>query len=298
MGLLSWIIFGAITGWVASIISGRNAKVEALRSIVVGIIGGVVGGVLASSLFGIPNAVNGVNLTSMVVSILVALVSLNLLGLLGKQSSENPRKSARETQSSGSESLQPKIETRVPSTSAASKPAPPRIQPQKDKGSVPISSTDKTESGVIFISYRRSDTAHVAGRVYDRLVGDFGKVSVFKDVDSIPLGMDFKEYLDEKVGECNVLLAIIGDKWLEERNSTGKRRLDDPTDFVRIELESALARKIPVIPLLVGGAPMPSEEELPASLRKLVYRNGIPIRPDPDFHRDMDRLISALKSYV
>jgi hypothetical protein len=129
-------------------------------------------------------------------------------------------------------------------------------------------------------------------------VGDFGKVSVFKDVDSIPLGLDFKEYLDEKVGECNVFLAIIGDRWLEERDSTGKRRLDDPTDFVRIEIESALGRRIPVIPLLVEGAPMPSEEELPSSLKKLVFRNGIPILPDPDFHRDMDRLISALKTYI
>jgi hypothetical protein len=129
-------------------------------------------------------------------------------------------------------------------------------------------------------------------------VVDFGRVAVFKDVDSIPLGLDFKEYLDEKVGECKVLLAIIGDRWLDERDTAGKRRLDDPTDFVRIEIESALTRRIPVIPLLVGGASMPREEELPVSLRKLVYRNGIAIRPDPDFHRDVDRLISALKTYV
>ena len=153
----------------------------------------------------------------------------------------------------------------------------------------------RSKLGVVFISYRRSDSDHVAGRIYDRLVGDFGKSSVFKDVDSIPFGLDFKEYLDEKVGECNALLAIIGDRWLDARDATGKRRLDDPTDFVRIEIESALMRKIPVIPLLISGALLPSEEELPLSLRKLVYRNGIAIRPDPDFHRDMDRLISALK---
>ena len=123
-------------------------------------------------------------------------------------------------------------------------------------------------------------------------------MAVFKDVDSIPLGFDFKEYLDEKVSECNVLLAIIGDRWLEARDSTGRRRLENPYDFVRIEIESALSRGIPVIPLLVRGALMPLEEELPTGLRKLVYRNGIQIRPDPDFHRDTDRLISALKRYV
>jgi hypothetical protein len=156
----------------------------------------------------------------------------------------------------------------------------------------------KAGSTRIFVSYRRSDSADIAGRIYDRLIGRFGKDPVFKDVDSIPLGFDFKEYLDKKVGECDVLLAIIGDRWLDASAATGKKRLEDPTDFVRIEIESALERGIPVIPLLVRGAEMPSEGTLPSSLRKLVYRNGIPIRSDPDFHRDMDRLISALEKYT
>ena len=161
-----------------------------------------------------------------------------------------------------------------------------------------LMSDTRENLGNIFISYRRSDSADNAGRIYDRLVGRFGKEPIFKDVDSIPLGLDFKEYLDEQVGKCDVLLAIIGDQWLEANDASGKRRLDDPADFVRIEIESALERNIPVIPLLVRGAQMPSEEVLPSSLRKLVYRNGIPIRSDPDFHRDMDRLIKALEGYV
>lgn len=150
----------------------------------------------------------------------------------------------------------------------------------------------------IFISYRRSDSADISGRIYDRLIPKFGREAVFKDVDSIPLGLDFKEYLDKQVGECNVLLAVIGDRWLEAKDASGKSRLDDPSDFVRIEIESALARGIPVIPLLVREAKMPREDQLPPGLQKLVYRNGIPIRPDPDFHRDMDRLISALEKYA
>jgi TIR domain len=153
-------------------------------------------------------------------------------------------------------------------------------------------------SDCIFVSYRRSDSADIAGRIYDRLVGRFGRNPVFKDVDSIPLGLDFKEYLDHKVAECNVLLAIIGDRWLDASDSTGNRRLDDPEDFVRIEIQSALNRNILVIPLLVRNANMPREQDLPISLRKLVYRNGIPIRADPDFHRDMDRLISALEKFI
>jgi hypothetical protein len=156
----------------------------------------------------------------------------------------------------------------------------------------------KAGSCNIFISYRRSDSADIAGRIYDRLIDRFGKNPVFKDVDSIPLGLDFKEYLGKKVGDCVVLLAIIGDRWLDASYPSRKKRLKDPSDFVRIEIESALERGIPVIPLMVRGAEMPHEDLLPPSLRKLVYRNGIPIRSDPDFHRDMDRLISALEKIV
>jgi hypothetical protein len=152
--------------------------------------------------------------------------------------------------------------------------------------------------GHIFISYRRSDSADITGRIYDRLVEEFGSDVIFKDVDSIPLGADFRKYLDQKVSESSVLLAIIGDSWVDARDEMGKKRLDDRSDFVRVEIESALKREIPVIPLLVRGADMPLEEDLPYSLRRLVFQNGIQIRPDPDFHRDMDRLISELQEHI
>ena len=149
----------------------------------------------------------------------------------------------------------------------------------------------------IFISYRRSDSADVTGRIYDRLIEQFGKSAIFKDVHSIPPGIDFREHLGKAVGKCKIFLVIIGDQWLEVTDSKGKKRLKDPDDFVRIEIESALNRDIPIIPLLVRGAAMPAEAKLPRSLRKLAYRNGIPVRADPDFHRDMDRLIEAVSDY-
>ena len=90
-------------------------------------------------------------------------------------------------------------------------------------------------------------------------------------------------------------LAVIGRQWLESESETGRRRLDDPRDFVRIEIEAALQRDIPVIPLLVQGALVPDEEDLPPSLQSLIYRNAISIRPDPDFHRDVDRLINGIE---
>ena len=176
---------------------------------------------------------------------------------------------------------------------------PPKISPQKISDEPRIHKAKPGSIlGNIFISYRRSDSADIVGRIYDRLINRFGKELIFKDVDSIPLGIDFKEYLDQKVGECDVLLAIIGDHWLDASDANGKYRLDDPTDFVRIEIQSALQRGIPVIPLLVRGAQMPDGTRLPSGLQKLVYRNGIPIRSDPDFHRDMDRLISALEKFA
>ena len=106
----------------------------------------------------------------------------------------------------------------------------------------------------VFLSYRREDSRHQAGRLYDQLVKQFGKGHVFKDVDSIPLGLDFREILTERVADCDVFLAVIGDAWLSIAGKSGTRRLDDPGDFVRIEIEAALGRNIPVIPVLVGNS--------------------------------------------
>ena len=146
----------------------------------------------------------------------------------------------------------------------------------------------------IFISYRREDSADISGRISDRLVERFGKDAVFKDVDSIPIGRDFRRHLEEAVGRCDALLVIIGKQWCDAIDEHGKRRLDDPRDHLRIEIESALKRDIPVIPVLVQGVSMPDEESLPESLRSLAYRNGTPVRRDPDFNIDVDRLMRGI----
>jgi hypothetical protein len=150
----------------------------------------------------------------------------------------------------------------------------------------------------ILISYRRADSADVTGRIYDRLAQRFGKDLIFKDVDSIPLGLDFREHVSDVVGRCNLLLVVVGDQWLSASDPGGARRLDDPKDMVRIEIEAALQRRIPVVPVLVRGASVPEENELPPSLAGLAYRNGIKIRSDPDFHRDMDRLIAGMEAHL
>jgi formylglycine-generating enzyme required for sulfatase activity len=150
----------------------------------------------------------------------------------------------------------------------------------------------------IFLSYRREDSRHQVGRLYDRLSARFGASDVFKDVDSIPFGLDFRKVLTERVAECDVLIVVIGDKWLSVTGKSGSPRLDDPDDFVRIEVEAALSRNIPVIPVLVGDSSVPRAEELPESLREMAYRNGLHVRPDPDFRHDVERLIHGIEDTV
>ncbi len=149
----------------------------------------------------------------------------------------------------------------------------------------------------IFISYRRDDSSDVTGRIYDRLVNTYGKESVYKDVDSIPFGVDFRKHLKTMIDQCDVMLVVIGNYWLTIAETGGQRRLENPADFVRIEIEVGLQRDIPIVPLLVRGASMPAEAELPPDLKEFAYRNGTQVRYDPDFHSDMDRLIKSLESY-
>jgi hypothetical protein len=151
----------------------------------------------------------------------------------------------------------------------------------------------------IFISYRREESAWPTGRICDHLYRRFGVDNFVRDVDHIPAGCDFREYISQAVNRCQVPLAVIGEQWSDIRfrdgPKQGQRRLDDPADFVRIEIEAALQRNVPVIPLMVG-VPYLHEEQLPLSLKPLAFRHGHFIRPDPDFLNDIARLIESLVS--
>jgi hypothetical protein len=146
----------------------------------------------------------------------------------------------------------------------------------------------------VFISYRRADSAGYSGRVMDWLDRELGRDLVFMDVDAIPLGTNFSKVLHEEVAKSGVLLAVIGPNWLDTRDEHGNRRLDNPNDFVRIEIAAALQRSIPVIPLLLDGAKIPKASDLPEDLKELALRNGMEVR-HASFQDDMNRLIRGLK---
>ena len=146
----------------------------------------------------------------------------------------------------------------------------------------------------VFVSYRRDDTSGYAGRLVDSLKSRLPNLPIFMDIDSIRPGQDFSDIIGKAVGRDTVLLALIGKSWLYAAGGTGRRRLDDPGDFVRMEVRSALERGVTVIPVLVQGARMPSAQELPSDLQKLAYRQALSIS-DERWSYDVSRLAAAIQ---
>lgn len=148
------------------------------------------------------------------------------------------------------------------------------------------------EENAIFISYRRSDSNDVTGRICDRLKAHFGPKAIFIDYDDIPYGTDFPDHLQQTVDGAKVLLAIIGLTWLEVL----KERMNQPKkDWVRSEIERALSQELWVIPVLVNGAQVPDKDELPVGLQALPRKNVAKARAGVDFDIDLQRLIVQLE---
>ena len=152
-------------------------------------------------------------------------------------------------------------------------------------------------SGQIFISYRREESRWSARSLHDRLTQRFDRKQIFMDVDSVGLGEDFVKTIEETVGSCDVLIAVIGAHWLTSTDARGGRRLDNPEDFVRTEIATALRRHIRVIPVLVDGASMPQSADLPDDLKPLVRRNALLVG-DTHFDDDCRRLMAAIEQVL
>lgn len=149
----------------------------------------------------------------------------------------------------------------------------------------------------IALSYRRDDTQAITGRLFDRLSAHFGRERVFRDIDSISPGSDFRLQVEDALRECGVLIAVIGRAWRGVSRG-GRTRILDESDPVRIEIEIALRQGVPIIPVLVGAARMPSVEQVPESIQSLLFRHGCRIDPGEDFDHHADRLIREIERSV
>lgn len=151
----------------------------------------------------------------------------------------------------------------------------------------------------IFISYRRADSKYVVDRIRDRLIAAYDKDAVFRDIESIPPGLNFSDVLTEATTTCDVMLVVIGPQWAGITDANGNKRLFDPGDYTRIEVETGLRdKKILVIPVLVMNATMPPAKDIPESLVDLLFRNAVTVRNDPDFDPDIQRLVQGINRHV
>jgi TIR domain len=145
----------------------------------------------------------------------------------------------------------------------------------------------------IFMSYRRDDTRHVAGRLADDLTPHFGAGNIFRDIEAIDPGVDFVLALEQALKSCVVMLVLIGPQWIDARDAQGRRRLDSEFDWIRTEIAEALRRGVRVIPMLVEGAGLPAEESLPVDLRALIRRQALELS-DSRWRSDVQRLVETL----
>jgi hypothetical protein len=144
----------------------------------------------------------------------------------------------------------------------------------------------------VTISYRRDDSLGVTGRIFDRLTARYGRETVFRDLESVRVGLDFRTQVRKALGETDVVIAVIGPKWLGPRS--GHNRLMNGADPVRVEIETALRQEVPLIPVLVSGGTMPSAEKLPETLNSFAYRNALTIDDGKDFDIHVARLFDAI----
>ena len=145
----------------------------------------------------------------------------------------------------------------------------------------------------ITVSYRRNDSDAITGRIFDRLVTHYGADSVFRDIDNIPPGIDYRKHISGALATTDILLAIVGPQWTG-RTPGGSIRIQQATDLVRIEVETALRKDIPVVPVLVGNATMPQQTDLPDGLQDFVFRNAVRVDALEDFEDHVRRLIRSL----
>src|SRR6202166_3738836 len=150
----------------------------------------------------------------------------------------------------------------------------------------------------IAISYRRADSEAMTGRIFDRLIAHYGKDAIFRDIDDIPPGIDFRVHINQTLLKTHILLAIVGPQWLGMASDGNADRIQEECDPVRGDVETALPRRVPLIPVLIGSTKMPSSDLLPPSLKDFAFRNAVKVDTGQDFDYHMDRLIRSMDAIL
>ena len=138
----------------------------------------------------------------------------------------------------------------------------------------------------------------MTGRIFDRLIAHYGKEAIFRDIDDIPPGIDFRVHINQTLLKTHILLAIVGPQWLGMASDGSADRIQEETDPVRVEVETALRRRVPLIPVLIGTTKMPSSDQLPPGLKDFAFRNAVKVDTGQDFDYHMDRLIRAMDAIL
>ena len=175
--------------------------------------------------------------------------------------------------------------------------SPTRRRPSEVDTRAEVAYEPATERSRIFLSYRRSDASAYAGRLYDSLAAHFGGERVAMDIDTIQAGVDFRAVIQSALTSSSAMVAIIGRSWITDVDATGTRRLDNPDDLVRMELAAAFEGELPVIPVLVGGARMPTRDELPPDIARLTHLNALNIS-DKHWREGVEQLTRTLERLV
>jgi hypothetical protein len=144
----------------------------------------------------------------------------------------------------------------------------------------------------VFLSYRRKDSGDAVGRIYDRLVQHLGIGNVFHDVQNIPIGANFVATIAQLIAQSKLCLPVIGERWLAEADE------DANSDYVFLEIQAALMRTVPLLPVLIGNGSMPKQRDLPAEIRSFAQIQAFRIRPDPHFHEDISTLLGHIEQFI
>ena len=293
--MIGAIIVGLVIGSLARLVVPVRQAIPMWLTIMIGVLAAIVGMFIATALgFG---SVRGIHFEELLVQIGLAAIAISIYVRIARPGRGSGRAPAPSPPPGEARPLKQEATGRAVSPPRQEKrPATAAVQAaRRVRDRVPTQPAQPAASAAgVFISYRRQDTQHLAGRLYDRLRDHFGRERVFMDVDSIEPGLDFGEAIDKAVRSSGVMLVLIGENWLTSTDRQGRRRLDNPDDYVRLELEATLNRQVRVIPVLVEGAAMPTSQELPASLASFSRRNALEMT-HTRFDDDAKRLIDIIQ---